>query len=79
MNIVTEQNNNSHETNSPTAPGPGPWRTSAAKRHLQQLLQNDHDGSIHAMKPDLLYASSELFQQFPLKNFKNKSLSPANS
>jgi hypothetical protein len=51
-------------------PNPPPWRTSDAKKALALMLENDVDGTIHAMHHSAVYMMSPLFQAYDPKNFQ---------
>ena len=51
--------------------GPKPWKNSKGKELAKSLLQDNPDGSYHAMDCKRFLNISSLFQQYPFKNLKS--------
>lgn len=51
--------------------GPEPWKNIKGKELAKSLLQDDPDGSYHAMDCETFWNLSSLFQQYPFENFKS--------
>ena len=66
-NASTAQSKSTGSNNKPTPPA---WRTSEAKKALFLLLENDHDGDLHAKDPKDVQKLSHLFQAYEYANFK---------